>query len=115
MDRNFGPSKITTEDHNFGPFFFVHDSSISLNLDRCPISLVKISVVGCNFKPSKSTVVESNFGHSKITVVEHNFEHSKITVVERNFGPSKTTIHFATRTLCRRDILSAIRYVAETF
>ena len=46
---------------------------ISVNLDQRLIGLSKITVVGCNFKPSKSTVVERNFGPSKITVVDRNF------------------------------------------
>ena len=42
-------------------------------MDQRPIGLSKITVVGCNFKPSKSTVVEHNFGPSKVTVVDRNF------------------------------------------
>ena len=99
---------------------------ISVNLDQRLIGLSKVTVVGCNFKPSKSTVVEPNFGTSKttvveryfgpskITVVERNFGLSKIAIVDRNFGPSKTTIvdrYFGRPKYCFWTVILTIIYI----
>ena len=72
-----------------GVWLFPIGRHISVNLDQCPISLLKITVVDCYFKPSKSTVVERNFGLSKITVVDLNFGPSETTIVDRYFGHPK--------------------------
>ena len=92
MDRNFGPSKITVVDRNFGPFFLFclfltrpNGQHISVNLDQHLIEVFKTTVDGCNLKSSKSTVVEPNFGPSKVTVLDINFGPFEITVVDRPF------------------------------